>query len=68
MTALFKKNRMIIVSIIVAITILATAYIANGSDYENAWFYILAVWLVISPAWENYSKKKRRSNRYTSAI
>ena len=57
MIAIFKKHGMIIMSVIVAIAILATAYIANGSEYETAWLYIVALWLVILPAWEIYSKR-----------
>ncbi len=54
-----KPQTQILLSVIVAAAILITAYVANGSEYEDAWLYILALWLVLSPALDFYFKKKR---------
>jgi hypothetical protein len=51
-------KKITILSIIAAVTILITAFIANGSDFEDAWLYIVALWAVLIPAFEVYSKKK----------
>jgi hypothetical protein len=47
-----------IIGIITAIAIIATAYLLKGTEHENAWFYILAVGLVLIAAFEMYSKNK----------
>ncbi len=54
-----KPQTQILLSVIVATAILITAYVANGSEYEDAWLYILAFWLVLSPALDLYFKKKK---------
>lgn len=58
MTPLSKEFIMIAASAVVAIAILATAWFANGSEYEDAWLYIFCVWLVVSPLLDLYFKKK----------
>lgn len=47
-----------IIGIITAIAIIVTAYLLKGTEYENAWFYILAIGLVLITAFELYSKNK----------
>lgn len=63
MTHLFKKHGAIIISLITAIAILATAWLAKGTAYENAWLFILAVGSIITAFFEWYSKKKEADKR-----
>jgi len=57
----FKKNRTLIMSVIAAITMITTAYITKGSEYENAFLYIFIVWSFLFAVFEghdNYKKNK----------
>jgi hypothetical protein len=59
MTPTFKKSGTIIMSVIAAITMIATAYLAP--EYENAWLYVLVFWSFLFAAFEvyyNYNKNK----------
>jgi hypothetical protein len=48
----------IVLSIIVSIAIVTSAWIFKGTEYENAWFYITCVWIVILPLIDFFIKKK----------
>ena len=52
MTPTFKKKGTLIMSVIAAITMLATAYLAKGSEYENAWLYVFVIWSFLFAAFE----------------
>lgn len=52
-----------IISIITAIAILATAYVAKDTVYENAWLYVLAVGSVLASAFELYVKNREKNKR-----
>jgi hypothetical protein len=52
MTPTVKKNGTLIMSVIAAITMLATAYLVKGSEYENTFFYVFAIGLVLFAAFE----------------
>ncbi len=58
MTPKSQQRRIVIISVIAALTILAAAWWLNGSEYDDAWLYITAAWIVIIPVFELYSKKK----------
>lgn len=49
----------IILSVIVAITIIATALMWKGTEHENAWLYITCIWIVLLPIIDLYSAKKK---------
>ena len=61
MTPTFKKNGTIIMSLIAAITMLATAYLAP--EYENAWLYILVIWSFLFAAFEVYDNYKKNKDK-----
>ena len=63
MTPTFKKNGTIIMSVIAAIAILATAYLAKGSEYENAWLYIFVIWSFLFAAFEVYYNYKKNKDK-----
>jgi hypothetical protein len=63
MTSMLIKHGAIIISVITAIAILASAYLAKGSEYENAWLIILAVGSVLASVFELYSKTKDEDKR-----
>jgi predicted membrane channel-forming protein YqfA (hemolysin III family) len=59
----FEKHGMIIMialSIISPISIIVTALVAKDTEYENAFFYVLAFWLVLLPVLDMYLKKKNK--------
>ncbi len=49
----------IILSVVVAIAIIASALIFKGTEYENAWLYITCVWIVILPLIDFFARKKK---------
>jgi Zn-dependent protease with chaperone function len=53
----------ILLSIIAAVTILAATWFMNGSEYEDAWLYLTAFWIVIIPLYNAYSKKSDGSGK-----
>ena len=53
-----KIMKLIIISVIVALVIIAAAWWLNGSEYEDAWLYITAVWIIVLPLYELIFKKK----------
>ena len=63
MTPTFKKNGTIIMSVIAAIAILATAYLAKGSEYENAWLYVFVIWSFLFAAFEVYYNYKKNKDK-----
>jgi hypothetical protein len=50
---------MVILAMIGAVAILITVWVANGSEYEDAWFYVFSIWLVLYAAIEAYSQWKK---------
>ena len=61
MTPIFKKNGTIIMSVIAAITMIATAYLAP--EYENAWLYVLVIWSFLFAAFEFYDNHKKNKDK-----
>ena len=61
MTPTFKKNGTIIMSVIAAITMIATAYLAP--EYENAWLYVFVIWSVLFAAFEVYYNYKKNKDK-----
>jgi len=61
MTPTFKKNGTIIMSVIAAITIMGTAYLAP--EYENAWLYVLVIWSFLFAAFEVYYNYKKNKDK-----
>lgn len=57
MTPLIKKHGAIIISLMTAVFIIASALIFKGTEYENAWLFILVVGSLATAAFELYSKK-----------
>jgi len=64
MTPLFKKFGSIIISIIGAIGIIATAWITKDTEYnDTAWLYAFCVWLILFSAFEAYSSLKKNKDK-----
>ena len=63
MTPTFKKNGTLIMSVIAAITMLATAYLTKGSEYENAWLYVFVIWSFLFAAFEAYDNHKKNKSK-----
>ena len=61
MTPTFKKNGTIIMSVIAAITMIATAYLAP--EYENAWLYVFVIWSFLFAAFEVYYNYKKNKDK-----
>lgn len=59
MTSLRKKYGAAIIYGITAVAILASAYLLKGTEYENAWFYLLAVGIILAAAFEVYIRTKK---------
>jgi hypothetical protein len=57
MKAILKKYWPLMISA-VALVILVATFIANGSESEDAWLYIICVWLVIYSTYISYSQIK----------
>lgn len=62
MTQTAKRYGQILLSVIGAIAILGTAYLTKGTENENAFFYVLAIWLVLFGALEVFYSRNRRKN------
>lgn len=54
----FKKHGAAIIYVITAVVIVASAPLLKGTEYENAWLYILALGFVLVGIFELYSKRK----------
>lgn len=65
MAPLFKKYGVIILSVIVAIAILLTAFITKGTEHENAWLYIVCLGTAFIIAFDAYAKKKNDKGQRT---
>ena len=63
MIPMFKKNGAVIIYIITAVGIFASAYLLKGTPYKNVWLYILAVGIVLSSVFEFYSRIKNKKKR-----
>jgi len=61
MTPTLKKNGTIIMSVIAAITMIATAYLAP--EYENAWLYVFVIWSFLFAAFEVYYNYKKNKDK-----
>jgi len=55
-----QTTKLLIWSVVAAISILAAALLAKGTTYENAWLYVFTAWIIILPAIELYLKKKQK--------
>lgn len=58
MSPFIKNYGAVIIWIMAALTILASAYVGKGTAYENAFFYVLAFWMVVLAVFELYVKKQ----------
>jgi hypothetical protein len=56
-----KNFVMIMIAFVGAIAIIVTAFIANGSEREDAWLYVLSILLVVMAAYEVYSNRKGKA-------
>ena len=61
MTPTVKKNGTIIMSVIAALTIIATAYLAP--EYENAWLYVFVIWSFLFGVFEWYDNYKKNKDK-----
>lgn len=59
MTRMFKKYGQIILAIIGALAIIATALWLKDTKYENVWLYVFCIWLILYSVLEVYLKKKK---------
>ena len=59
MPSFIRKYGLVITSLIVALAMIGIALIFKNTEYENAWLYILGVWLVVQPFWELYLKRNK---------
>ncbi len=57
MITIFKKHGAIIISLVTGVSILASALIFKGTEYENMWLFILVVGSLATAAFEFFSKK-----------
>lgn len=63
MTLTLKKHGAAIIWLITGIAIIVSAILLKDTGYENAWFYILAVGIVLASAFEAYSRIKNKNKR-----
>lgn len=53
-----KRHGLIIIWGVTAFAIVATAWFGKGTQYENAFFYVLIVGCILAAFWELISKNK----------
>ncbi len=53
-----KEVPKIILSLVVLVTIIGSALIFKGTEYENLWLYISGGWIAILPLLDSVFKKK----------
>ncbi len=59
MTPMFKAYGSIIISLIGALVIIATAWWSKGTAWnDTAWLYAFGFWLIAFTVFEVYSRKK----------
>ncbi len=51
----------LIIALIFAVAILGTTFIANGSEYEDAWLYIVALYFVVNGIWMTYATSNKEN-------
>jgi hypothetical protein len=56
-----KRNWMVLLAVAAAIAIIATALLTKGTENEGAFFYVLAIWFVLSGVLELYARNRRRT-------
>jgi uncharacterized membrane protein HdeD (DUF308 family) len=56
-----KRNWMVLLAVAAAIAIIATALLTEGTENEGAFFYVLAIWFVLSGVLELYARNRRRT-------
>ena len=61
MTQTAKRYGMILMTAIAVVAIIGTALLTKDTEYENAFFYVFAVWLVAMGALEAFSRSRRNS-------
>ena len=57
-----KRNWMVLLAVAAAIAIVATALLTKGTENEGAFFYVLAIWFVLSGVLELYARNRRRTH------
>jgi hypothetical protein len=60
MTLNAKTSGPIIIALITALAILVCAYLFRGTQYENAWLYILVAGSILTAAFEVCLKKTEK--------
>lgn len=53
-----KQYGSVILVLIAAAAMIGSALVWKNTEYENAWLYILCVYLVVQGFWEVYAKRK----------
>jgi len=61
MTQTAKRYGQILLSVVASIAIIGTALLTRGTENENAFFYVLAIYFVLMAVLEVYSRNKRRN-------
>lgn len=59
MKPITKEYVTIIMAIIAAAAMIGSALIWKNTEYENAWLYILSVYLIVQSIWEVYANRKK---------
>lgn len=59
MTQTAKRYGQILLSVLAAVAIIATALLTRGTENEGAFFYIIAIYFVLMGAFELYSRRRK---------
>lgn len=58
MNSALKKYGAAIIWVLTGIVVILTALLFKGTPYQNAFFFILAIGIILASAFELYSRKK----------
>ncbi len=58
MPPFIKNYGAVVIWILATLTTLVSAYIGRGTAYENAFFYVLAFWMIVLAIFELYVNKR----------
>ena len=61
MTQTAKRYGQVLLSVIAAIAIIGTALLTRGTENENAFFYVVMIWLLLMAALELYARNRRNN-------
>lgn len=62
MTSFIKQFGPLILAIVGVLAIVATAWFGKDTEYENAFFYVFCIWLILYSIFEVYSKRKGKND------